>query len=75
MSKLLILILVGLALYLLIKGFGRRASTRKPKADAPAAGERMVSCAHCGVHMPQSDAISGDGIYFCGEAHRRLGAR
>lgn len=57
----------------LIRG-GRRGSRPEspaqgqvpPQADA----ESMVACRHCGVHLPQSEAVSGGAGWFCGEAHR-----
>lgn len=43
----------------------------KPEPEHPVA---MVPCAHCGVHLPASDALMGDdGQPFCSEAHRRAG--
>ncbi len=75
LSKLLLLILAAAVLYLLVKGFGRKASARKPEAHASTEGERMVGCAHCGVNLPQIEALKEGGAYFCGEAHRRLGPR
>ena len=30
----------------------------------------MVRCAHCGVHLPQDEALPGRGGVFCGDAHR-----
>lgn len=48
---------------------GRSASRR-----APPALQQMVSCAVCGLHLPESDAVRGsDGRFFCGQEHRRLG--
>jgi uncharacterized protein len=36
----------------------------------------MVSCAHCGLHLPEADALPGpDGAHYCSEAHRRAGPR
>lgn len=32
--------------------------------------EKMVTCAHCGVHLPESEAVSDAGLVFCSEAHR-----
>lgn len=43
---------------------------RNAAAPAP---ERMVRCAHCGVHLPESDAVSDGQRHFCNEAHRRAG--
>lgn len=37
--------------------------------------EQMVACAHCGLHVPESEGIRGVGGIFCSEAHRRLGPR
>jgi len=32
--------------------------------------EKMVTCAHCGVHLPESEGVAeGDRVY-CSEAHR-----
>lgn len=40
----------------------------------------MVSCAHCGVHLPQAEALpSPDGLggapWFCSVEHRKLGSK
>lgn len=29
----------------------------------------MVRCAVCGVHLPESEAISSGGRHYCSEAH------
>lgn len=51
-------------------------SKRNPSADSTPtarrdpAPEKMVTCAHCGVYLPESDGlVDGDRIYCC-EAHR-----
>jgi uncharacterized protein len=41
-----------------------------PPARRADAVQPMVACARCGVHVPQSSASPGAGVY-CGEAHRR----
>jgi uncharacterized protein len=52
----------------------RQASNRKDAAtrqESPP--EKMLTCAHCGVHMPASEGVAeGDRIY-CSEAHRDAG--
>lgn len=30
----------------------------------------MVPCAHCGVHIPEADAVQGKHGTYCTEAHR-----
>lgn len=43
-------------------------SPEQPQAKTHA--EDMVRCAHCGVHLPLSEAIMAQGKYYCSEAHR-----
>jgi uncharacterized protein len=46
---------------------------RQTKTDEPA---RMLVCAHCGVHLPQSETVSdAEGRAYCTEAHRLAGPR
>jgi len=37
--------------------------------------EQMVACAHCGLHVPESESVRGAGEFFCSDEHRRLGVR
>ena len=70
--KYLVLILVVLAVLWFLRAGVHRGEAPKPKpGPAPAPkGENMVSCAHCGLHLPSSEALPGRGGMFCGEAHR-----
>ncbi len=34
--------------------------------------EKMVQCAHCGVHLPTSDSFLVDNQYYCCEAHSNV---
>ena len=71
MSKLILLLFLGLIAYLVFKGITRSASRRQE--DAPTATpERMVVCAHCGLYLPESESLERDGRRFCSEEHRRL---
>ncbi len=69
MSKLLLLILAVVAVWWLAKGFRRKDAA---KDAAEAAPEQMVTCSHCGLYLPQSEAILEQGRYFCCDEHRRL---
>jgi uncharacterized protein len=73
-AKLLIFLLILLGIYLF-----RRALVRPPappqgresaRPDVPPV-ERMIECAQCGLHVPESEAVSGEGLSFCCEAHRQ----
>ena len=47
---------------------------RSASRGAPPAPQQMVSCAVCGLHLPQPDAVRGaDGRFFCGQEHRLRG--
>jgi uncharacterized protein len=72
MLKVLIIALaVGLLLWLL---FGRSAGNGKPprsgRRDGRGSAEEMVSCAHCGVHLPRSEALAARSLHYCSAAHR-----
>jgi uncharacterized protein len=69
--KLLLILLLLLVLYLLL----RKRSVRPVEPPGPPAApvERMVTCARCGVHLPRSDSLAADGLYFCSPEHRNLG--
>ena len=55
------------------KGRGGGASSGGARRRAPGA-QSMVSCAHCGLHLPQPDAVEGEGgRHYCSAEHRRLG--
>lgn len=32
--------------------------------------EKMLTCAHCGVHLPESEAVLADNRVYCCDAHR-----
>lgn len=32
-------------------------------------GQPMVRCAHCGVHLPRSHALTQDDRWYCSQAH------
>lgn len=75
MKFLLLIAVIGLALFLFkSKARGRVDAARKPRADK--GPQTMLACAHCGVHLPQADAVQGaDGRVYCSDAHRLAGPR
>lgn len=72
-GKFLVLLLVAVAIWFLVKGLKKPSAPREPRPAKSLSGERMVSCAHCGVHLPESDATASWEHFYCSEDHRRLG--
>lgn len=80
MKFLLLLAVIGIAL-LLFKARQRGPAAKAPprkrtQAAASAAPTPMLACAHCGVHLPQTDAVNdAQGRPYCGAAHLAAGPR
>ena len=78
MKFLMLLILIGLIVYLSgarkDRGQGHPNATGPTASDQPQPGaaQVMVSCAQCGLHVPQSEAFPGRGGHFCSAAHRAI---
>lgn len=77
MLKYLVIVLI---LVLLFYSPVLRTLRGKPQNKAPGPthpptkAEEMVQCAHCGVHLPDGDALRDDlGRVYCSAAHRQAG--
>ncbi|OZI67994.1 PP0621 family protein [Bordetella genomosp. 1] len=83
MGKILFWVLVALAVMMIVRIAGARAAQRRNAPPAgPARGanppavrpaEAMVRCAHCGIHLPRSEAVLQNGQTWCSTDHARLG--
>ena len=70
------LILIGIVVLLLVWLLRRAlAAPRKPAAQAGEQKGELVSCAHCQVNLPRSEARSAGGRHYCSEEHWRLGPK
>lgn len=67
MNRVITLVLLFLAIFLLITRFRKKPPEPKPP---PAPSENMVRCAHCGVHLPKGESITAGQQHFCSDAHR-----
>lgn len=72
------LLLAGLVIWLFyspaLRGKRTPSAKAQHKAPQPAHQEVMVRCAHCGMHLPQSEATPGpEGKLYCGAEHRQAG--
>lgn len=80
--KAVVVLLAVLLLVWLVLGSVRRRGER-PRRTGPSAAsprpapavEGMVACAHCGVHLPASQALVTQDLAYCSAAHRDAGSR
>ncbi|MBK6638198.1 MAG: preprotein translocase subunit YajC [Rhodocyclaceae bacterium] len=74
MSRLLLILIFGVLVFLAIRALRRfKSYQRGDKRIGDAQEDSFVACAHCGIHVPQRDAIRSGPLVFCSEAHRKLG--
>ena len=71
MGRLLFFLLLAFLVYLAVRGFSRPAGKKPPKGGS----ERMVHCEHCGLYLPESEAIRVEGRNFCSPEHQRIAKR
>lgn len=74
-----------LIVLLVVVAVGWWLASRRPKAVArrqqqkqqrqQAKPQAMLSCTHCGVHLPASEAVVDGSGSYCSEAHRLAGPR
>ena len=75
MARILILLAVvlGVIWWLRSRAEARRGETARrsrPANDSrEGSAEAMVQCAHCGVHLPRSEAIAWHGLHYCRRSH------
>lgn len=77
MARLLIWLLLAGAVWWLWRTRQRVPPPRSSQRPAEAhAVTPMQRCAHCGLHLPATDAIAGaDGHVYCCAEHRSQGPR
>jgi uncharacterized protein len=53
----------------------RTAAPPTPHKPTPTALPlvQMVPCSHCGMHIPQSEAVQRDGNSYCSASHAQRG--
>jgi uncharacterized protein len=71
MGKLIVLVLlIVVAVWLIRRAL--RSGQAGPDSKPPVHGD-LVSCAHCGMHLPRSEARTAGERLYCSEEHARLG--
>ena len=80
MAKFLLVIAVFIVFYLFLRNLAKRSGEAPPPHSASKngeskAGEDMVRCRICGVHLPTSEAVTSRGDFFCSKEHLQLADR
>jgi uncharacterized protein len=79
MKFLIVVLVVGVIVWLMLRGRkADRPIARGPAARSPTSQtgpQAMVQCVHCGVHLPQGDALLDHRGAFCSKAHQMSGPR
>jgi len=64
LARILLLLAIGFAIYLLFRGFFR-SQVKDAAPSPPKEAEDMVACSICGVNMPRSEAKEEGGRFTC----------
>lgn len=67
-----VLYLVGVLVRRMLKQLREPAGSQQAGKSA---SEATARCAHCGMFVPRSEAISDGGRDFCSREHQQLGTR
>ena len=74
MKYLIVLALLGLLFWKWQAQRSGRLDRRPPPGQVPHPGDGstpMQACRHCGLNVPQPDAVQGRQGWYCCEAHRQ----
>ena len=63
--KYLVLLLVLVVAFGFWKSRRNLAQPSRPHQPSPPTPQDMVACAHCGLHLPRTDAIVQYGAHYC----------
>ena len=66
------LVLIAVVVWLAIYALRRIVNyLTPPKTPSTGATKNMVRCAQCGLHLPESEALTYQEKHFCCQEHRR----
>ncbi|MCG6887627.1 MAG: hypothetical protein LJE74_10485 [Proteobacteria bacterium] len=66
-----IIVILAVLAYRLIKRWLANQSRNSGAAGKDKIGQ-MVRCHHCGLHIPQDEALRADNHWYCNQEHRKL---
>lgn len=70
MAKIILVVLGLVVVYWILKSY-RRGVDRSDAPPPAKAGEDMVRCEYCGVHLPRSESITTRGMFYCTSEHQQ----
>jgi uncharacterized protein len=73
MTKFLLLIVVLAIIIWFVVGQRKTGAGNTNKQTQAKPTENIVVCAHCHLHVPESDSIASEGRHYCCEEHRKRG--
>lgn len=68
LARTILIAAIAAAVYYLYK---RWSNPPAPSSHPPSGAQAMRKCAHCGLHLPEKEAISINQLYFCSEDHQK----
>ena len=74
LGRILLLIIIGFAIYLLFRGFMRSQAKDEAQRTSAREPEDMIACARCGVNLPRSDALAEGNAFVCRDNPRCIAA-
>jgi uncharacterized protein len=72
-TKLLLLIAVLAVVIWFIAGQRKTRAENTHQQTPTKATENIVVCAHCHLHVPESESAMSEGRHYCCDEHRKLG--
>jgi len=72
MSRILFILVLLAVGYLLLKSWQRKLRLRQNQQQTSGKtikNTRMLRCEHCGLHVPENEAIARGGKHFCSLEH------
>ena len=73
MKYLVLLVVIAVAVGIWRSRRALDAAAPKAPPTPPALPQDMLACAHCGVHIPKTQALSQDQQWYCSQAHLEQG--
>ena len=72
MGQLLRIIIILIGVWLVLSIVKRALASHENHPPRKPSIASMVACAHCGVHLPESEAIQKNGKHYCCEEHLKV---